>query len=178
MTEIEVPLEKVQEHINEHALHESQNKFVGQIALFSAILAVLAAICALMAGQHANESMILHIKSSDTWSHFQAKSIKASVLQSKIDFLKEMGKSNEKDLAKIEEYKTEQEELSHKAKEYEAEAAHHLETHEKLARAVTLFQVSIAIAAITVLTKRRRYFYVSLAFSIIGLLSFLHALIK
>ena len=75
MEEIEVPLEKTQEHIQETA-HHSQDKWVGKIALFSAVVAVVAvvaAVAALMAGHHSNEAMITQIKASDSWSYYQAK---------------------------------------------------------------------------------------------------------
>ena len=178
MEEIEVPLEKTQEHIQETA-HHSQDKWVGKIALFSAVVAVVAAVAALMAGHHSNEAMITQIKASDSWSYYQAKSIKSSVLSAKNELLTGLGKTiSEKDQEKIAEYKKEQDEISEKAKELEKESEHHLRIHEVMARAVTLFQVAIAIAAITVLTRKRRFFFVSLAFSLVALGFFIQALLK
>ncbi len=176
MDEIEVPIEQAQEQIHETA-HHSRESWIGKVALFSALTAVIAAVSALMAGHHSNEAMISQIKASDSWSYFQAKGIKSAILQSKLEMLTGLGKENSlEDLKKSEAYKKDQEEISHKAKEYEEESEHHLETHVILARAVTLFQVSIAIAAISVLTRRRRFWFVGIVISLLGLGFFIQGL--
>lgn len=178
MEEIEVPLEQVQEHMH-HAAHEKPDKWIGQIALFSAIVAVIAAVAALLAGHHSNEAMITQIKASDSWGYYQAKGIKANMLQIKVQLLIELGKDVFKqDDEKLAVYKKEQEEISEKAKEFEHESAYHLAVHQILARAVTLFQVAIAIAAITILTRQKKVLFVSFGFSLLGLIFFLQALLK
>ena len=81
MVEIEVPLEQTQEHLQHAALHGgSENGFslINVGAVLSALIAVFAAICALLAGHYSNEAMIEQIKSSDQWSYFQAKGIKSA----------------------------------------------------------------------------------------------------
>jgi len=58
------------------------------------------------------------------------------------------------------------------ARALEAGSKRHLAIHELLACAVTFFQVAIAVGAISVLTRRRRFFGVSLAFAAVGLYFF------
>lgn len=177
MEEIEVPLEKLQEDLHEHA-HHATEKWIGRVALSSALLAVCAAVAALLAGHHSNEAMILQIQASDHWSYFQAKGIKSAILQSKQQVLQGLGKdSSAQDQEKIEEYKKEQEEISEKAKDKEKESEHHLLHHQTLAKAVTLFQVAIAISAISVLVRRRYFWYVSLLFGASGIFFFIWGLI-
>ncbi len=177
MEEIETPIEKIQENIHE-AAHHAKEDWIGRVALFSALVAVVAAVAALLAGHHANEAMITQIKASDSWTFYQAKGIKSGLLQTKMQLLTELGKTDlPEDQKKLEEYKKQQEEISEKAKELEHESAHHLAVHEILARSVTLFQVVIAIAAITILTKRRKILYVGFVFSFLGLASFIQALL-
>jgi len=97
----EVPLEQVQEHIEHHA-HSEGGGFVSAVALSTAILAALAALVSLLAGDHANEAMISQMKASDQWAYFQAKGIKAAVLTAKTDLLTAQGqKISEKDQEKI-----------------------------------------------------------------------------
>jgi hypothetical protein len=171
MTEIEVPLEKSQEDIFEKAhAHDSNGpKWFSWVALSSAILAVIAAISALNAGHHANEALIEQIHSSDQWSYYQAKGIKSAVLNSKNQMLEQLGKKvNESDLLKVEEYKKEQEEISVEAKQLGKNSTLHLKTHETFATAVTFFQISIAISAISILIRRRRFWLLSLGFAAIG----------
>ena len=53
----------------------------------------------------------------------------------------------------------------------------HLQTHEILARSVTMFQVAIAVSAISVLTGQRRFWFVGIAFGVIGLAFLVQGLI-
>lgn len=183
MEEIEVPIEKIQEDLHEK-VHEEQEQhhphasFSSSVALTSAFLAVFAAIAALLAGHHSNEAMIEQIRASDHWSYYQAKGIKSAILSSKAELLVEMGKPvDPKTEEKMSEYKKEQEEIQEKAKEKQAESELHLKIHQILARAVTFFQIAITIAAISVLTHRKRFWYVSMVFGGIGLMSLIQGLL-
>lgn len=173
----EVPMEKMHEHIEEHA-HESKEKWVLLVALSTAIIAVLAAVTSLLAGKHADEAMASQIESNDQWSYYQSKGIKAAVLETRIEILDALGHpAPEADKAKLEGYKKDQEEIQDKAKELTAESKVHALKQGVLARGVTMFQIAIAIAAIAVLTKRRRFFGVSLLFSVVGIYFLVSALI-
>jgi alkaline phosphatase len=173
----EVPLEQTQEHINEHA-HGSRVSWVLGVALTSALLAAFAAVSSLMAGHHANEAMMEQMQSSDQWAFYQAKGIKAGVLTAKADILRALGKEISKaDEKKMEQYKDDQEKIQEEAKQKQEESEAHLHTHVILARSVTMFQVGIAISAISVLTKRRRFWYVGIAFGVIGVGFFIQGLL-
>ncbi len=171
MEEIEVPLEQSQEHIHEHA---HQGGWIGNVALSTALIAVIAAICALLAGHHSNEALISQIESSDFWAHYQSKSIKSSILTTKNDLFLAMGKSPKKeDLDKIADYKKEQEEISKEAKIKQEESHHHLSKHVTFAKSVTFFQMAIAISAIAVLTRRKLFWYFGLGFASVGICFFI-----
>jgi hypothetical protein len=160
MEEIEVPTEHAQEEIHHQALHSTQ-RWVSWVALSSALLAVFAAITALLAGHYVNEAMIEQMQASNFWSHYQAKSIKSSILANKTEL-------TEKDSEKLAEYKKEQQELTEQAKEKELGSQAHMKLHVVFARGVTMFQIAIAIAAISVLMKRRRFWYIALGFGATG----------
>lgn len=167
MEEIEVPTEHLHEEMH-HRAHEG-GRFTSTVALGAAITAVLAAISALLAGAHANEAMLDQIRASDRWSYYQAKSIKAAMLTTKMELLSEMGKKpREKDHEKLAEYRKEQDEISKEGKEFEHHSHAHFRLHEVFARGVTLFQVAIALSAVSALTRRRRFFFVSLGFVLVG----------
>src|SRR5213078_1315887 len=83
MEESEVPLEHLHEHVKETAEHSGAT-WISWVALSTALLAVLAAIAGLLSGIHVNEAMMNQIEASDQWSYYQAKSIKAAVLDAKI----------------------------------------------------------------------------------------------
>jgi hypothetical protein len=164
MEEAEVPLEHLHEEIHHRAEHGGE-AWISWVALSTAILAVLAAIAGLLSGKHANEAMMAQIEASDQWAYYQAKGIKASVLDAKMTL---SGTTTEQDREKAEKYKEEQSEIQDEARHKESEAKGNFHQHEVFARGVTLFQIAIAIAAISALTKRRLYWIVSLALGGIG----------
>jgi len=164
MEEAEVPLEHLHEEVHHSAEHSGEN-WISWVALSTAILAVLAAIAGLLSGKHANEAMMSQIEASDQWGYYQAKSIKASVLDAKIAL---SSSPNESDAAKRERYEKEQEEIKSEAEHKQAEAKSNFHQHEVFARSVTMFQIAIAVAAISALTKKRRFWIVSLVFGIAG----------
>ena len=135
------------------------------MALSTAILAVLAAIAGLLSGSHANEAMMKQIESSDQWAFYQAKGIKAAVLDVKMSVT---GSMSDADREKAAKYSEEQSEIQKEARAKEGEAKTNFHQHEVFARGVTLFQIAIAIAAISALTKRRRYWLVSLIIGATG----------
>ena len=169
MEELEVPTEHLHEHIHE-AAHHSPDTWVMTVALCSALLAVFAAIASLLAGHHANAAMLEQLKASDQWAYYQAKGIKSSILETRSSVLEALGKPVDPKVAtKLQEYKKEQTEIDAKAREMEASWNAHLSHHNILAKAVTFFQIGIALSAISVLTRRRWLFWGSLGLGASGL---------
>ncbi len=164
MEEAEVPLENLQEQVHHSAQHSGE-AWISWVALSTAILAVLATIASLLSGQHANEAMMSQIAASDQWNYYQSKSIKASVLDTKISLA---SAPNELDRAKAERYEKQQEEIKSEAEHKQAEAKTDFHRHEVFARGVAMFQIAIAIAAVSALTKKRRFWIVSLLFGAVG----------
>jgi ABC-type protease/lipase transport system fused ATPase/permease subunit len=157
-------LEHLHEEIHHHAEHGGP-PWISWVALSTAILAVLAAIAGLLSGKHANEAMMAQIEASDQWSYYQAKSIKASVLDAKMTLTAE---ATDKDKEKAEQYKEEQAEIKREAEHKQSEAKSNFHQHEIFARGVTMFQIAIAIAAISALTKRRSYWFLSIILGVVG----------
>ena len=164
MEEAEVPLEHLHEHIHHRAEHGGE-KWISWVALSTTVLAVLAAIAALLSGNRANEAIMKQIESADQWAFYQAKGIKVAVLDAKMSLT---SSTSDADREKAAKYSEEQNEIQKEAREKEAEAKTKFHQHEVFARGVTLFQVEIAIAAISALTKRRRYWLVSMIMGAIG----------
>jgi Domain of unknown function (DUF4337) len=174
MSEIEVPIEKVQQDL-EHAAHghhgdESGANWITWSALLSAVLAVLAAVAALQAGHQVNEAMLNQMKASDTWSYFQAKGIKMNLAETRSQILEGLGKEPSADLkSKIEDYQKEKKELSEKAEHLEEMSEAHFHSHEIFATSVTFYQIAIAVTAIAVLAKRKKFLLVAMGFGGVGL---------
>ncbi|MBI2711567.1 MAG: DUF4337 family protein [Bdellovibrio sp.] len=178
MSELEAPTEAISEELHHRAheaIHHESNsdrlgaRWISQVALSSAVIAVLAAIAAMVGNHDANEAMMKQIQASDQWSYYQAKSIKATVLNNKMEIMEALGKPvSTLDKQKIAEYKREQEDIADNAQENEKEATFRLHRHVIFSRAVTLFQIAIATAAIAVLARRKLIWHFGLGFSLLG----------
>ena len=164
MEESEVPHEHLQEHVH-HSAEHSRERWISWVALSTAILAVLAAIAGLLSGRYVNEAMMNQIEASDQWSYYQAKSIKAAVLDAKTSL---SVAPNDSDQSKRDRYEKEQEKIKSEAEQKEAAAKSNFHKHEVFAGGVTMFQIAIAIAAISALTRKRRFWIVSLLFGAVG----------
>lgn len=172
MDEIEDYSENIHEQSNEHAHHilsEGKEKWVLFVALSTAVIAVLAAITGLLAGDHADEAMLAQIKSSDKWAFYQAKSIKTEQINSANKILVALGKAPAAaDSAKIKANKADQAKIMEEAKSLQTESEDHGVKHKILARGVTLFQIAIAIGAISIITKRKVLWLASMGFAALG----------
>jgi hypothetical protein len=162
--EADVPLEHLHERVQHSAEHGGE-AWISWVALSTAVLAVFAAITGLLSGKHANEAMMNQIEASDQWSYYQAKSIKAALLDAKMSLATV---TDEKDGAKAARYEEEQTEIKSEAERKQADAKSNFRRHEVYARGVTMFQIAIAVAAISALTKKRRFWLVSLLFGAAG----------
>jgi uncharacterized protein DUF4337 len=149
----------------QHTAEHSGEAWISWVALSTAILAVLAAIAGLLSGKNANEAMMNQIEAANQWNYYQAKSIKAAVLDTKISLASAV---NETDRAKAARYEEEQGEIRKEAEHKTAEAKIDFHRHEVYARAVTMFQIAIAVAAISALTRRRKFWLVGLLFGVAG----------
>jgi hypothetical protein len=167
----EVPLEQVQEDIHHHSTshHHAPDAWTRWIALSTAMIAALAALAALLAGHTETEAMTAKMECNDQWNFYQAKSIKQNLVEGQISTLHAFGKDPEPDLkAKVDKYDQEKAEISKLAKRYDGESKAYLEAHTKYGYGVTMFQIAIALAAISALTRRRRYWLISLGLGAIG----------
>lgn len=173
MEEMEVPTEHLHEHIKEAVEHDKgKDRWGLYVAVSTAIMAVLAAVGSLLAGHHSNEALISQLKASDQWAFYQAKGIKYEVLHT-VTRLDKSNASSDEIKGEMARYKSEQAEIKEKAEEAQKESDLHLAKHVAIARCVTLFQVSIALSAVAMLTRRRFLWYLSMAITLTGMVLFL-----
>jgi len=160
------------DHEVEHAAH-SRDPFAGRIAVMTAIFATLGAIMGYMAGatqndalMFKNEAAIRRTEASDQWNYYQAKSSKQNL--SELGGVLATGGDADRYRAEVERYKKEKADIEKEARALEAkskaaEDASELSLHEhhRWAQSMTLIQVSIALAAITLLTRSRGLLWIS-----------------
>jgi len=172
MEEPEVPTEHLHEHIHE-AAHESHNRWSMSVAISTAFMAAFAAVSSLMAGHASNEALINQIKASDQWSYYNAKGIKAEVADAVLQLKDSKGDTPEAATERKAKLKEDQKEIQKKATEFEGESKKELQKDMLLARAVTFFQIAISISAVSLLSKKKPLWYVSLVMFGLGILQFL-----
>ncbi|GAB4215799.1 MAG: hypothetical protein Fur007_14550 [Rhodoferax sp.] len=167
------------DHELEHAAHAghgdhgdhgntADKRMTNQIALFTAIIATVGAVYGYMGGAtqanaalFKNNAAIKKTEASNQWNYFQAKSTKQSLAELSRD-LTAVEADRAKYQAKIDRYEKEKAEIKAVADKLEAEAAEwdkrsddQMHRHHRWAQATTMLQVSIALAAIALLTKKR-----------------------
>ena len=105
-------------------------------------------------------------KAGDQWNFFQAKSSKQNLAE--LGAALAEGDQRSRYLQEVERYKKEKEEimpvaksLEERAKVAEEKSEASMHVHHRWAQAMTMIQISIALAAITILTRNRALQYVS-----------------
>ncbi len=168
------------DHALEHAAHGDPDSFSGQLAVITAILATVGAIFSYMggatqstAGLYKNDAAIRKTEAANQWAYYQSKSNKQNLSELAIDLAPEGKKAFYQDEAKR--YKAEKVDIQTKAERLEAESIvfdeksnQQIHEHHRWAQATTVLQISIAMAAIALLTKRRWLVYGVLGLGALG----------
>ena len=176
---------------DDHSSPGEKNKsMVAQIAVITAIIATVGALFAYMggatqanAGLYKNNAAIKKTEASNQWNFFQAKSTK----QSLAEVSRDLSADNVKDKyqTKIDRYEKEKTEIKLGAEKLEKESTdwdkqsdEQMHQHHRWAQATTVLQISIAMAAIALLTRKRWIEYLMFAAAvggvIVGVLAMLH----
>ena len=185
--EYEVP--SPHEHVVEEQTEHGGNKFAQRIALMTAVLATIGALISYQSGSAQteamflkNESILKQAEASDQWSYYQAKSMKGHIAEATADTTSssEMRTKYLNQLAKLEKEKAE---IQAEAKKLQSQSHQlgeaseaKLRPHERLALAMTFIQIAVALAAITVLTRRSWLLWGSIGSAAVGLVAALSTL--
>jgi hypothetical protein len=166
------PHDHEMEHATQHAAEEGHRGIGGhsmtnQIALFTAVISTVGAIFSYMGGLtqanamiYKNNAQMKTTEAGDQWNFYQSKSSKQNLSELALVIVGE----DKKDFYKkeIERYKNEKAEimvgakkLEDEAKQWDKQSEVQLHQHHRWAEATTTIQVSIALAAIALLTKKK-----------------------
>jgi len=155
---------------HDHAVeHEGHKPGLGQqVAIFTAVLATVGAIVSFFGGHtqnnallFKNEAVLERAEASDQWNFYQAKSMKQNLAElaaaintdpKKVEFYQSEAKRYSQEKKDIEKVAREHEA---KSKHFTEMSDHALHPHHYLAISMTLLQIAIALASITVLTQKR-----------------------
>jgi Na+/glutamate symporter len=159
------------DHELEHATqgghgHDANSGMTNQIAMFTAIIATVGAIFGYMggatqanAGLYKNNAAIKKTEASNQWNYYQAKSSKQNLSELALELAPPAKKEFYE--SEIKRYKSEKGDIKKDAEKLEAEAKswdeksdQQMHQHHRWAQATTALQVSIALAAIALLTRK------------------------
>lgn len=170
------------EHLVEHSAHDGNDRLAQRVALTTAILATIGALFGYQSGEVQTEAMLLKndsiskiSKASDKWSYYQAKSTReflssSFALTATDEKLRDKFKKDAERYGKEKaEIKADAEELDRQAEMLSEESESKVPPHERMALGVTLMQVAVALASITVLTRKQWLFISALAFAALGI---------
>lgn len=150
----------------EHAGEGHGSKMTNQIAMFTAIIATVGAIFGYMggatqadAGLFKNNAAIKKTEASNQWNYYQAKSSKQNLSELALNI--SPAAKAEFYQGEIARYKKEKEEIKAGAEKLEKESLEwdeksdeQMHQHHRWAQATTALQISIALAAIALLTRK------------------------
>ncbi len=176
---------------HDHAVeHAGEEKGLGQyVAIFTALLASIGAIVSYQGGatqteamMFKNEAVLFKTQASDQWNFYQAKSNKEHLMELASDIApKEKKEFYTKQLDK---YEQEKKEIKHKAETLEAASEKANEDsdkamipHHHLAQSMTLIQIAISLASITVLTRKKWLFTIAIVAAVGGIALWAEALL-
>jgi len=181
--------EKLEESIKE-AVEGAERRahWIVYLSFTTALIAVLAAIASLESGTYSNEALLekneallAQTKAADQWAYYQAKSVKGTIYASQAAAAQgsnpELASKAKQEAAR---YAAEEEEISKSAKELEKEvkedgerSSQNMEHHHRFAYAVTMFQISIALAAVAALSRQKFVWFAGLVVAVLGFVYFL-----
>ena len=155
------------DHVMEHESQADPHGLAGRLAVATAILATVGAIFSYMggltqanAGLFKNNAAIKKTEASNQWNYYQAKSSKQNLAELAVELAPESRRAFYVD--EVKRYKGEKEDIKKAAEKLEAEATDwdnkseaQLHQHHRWAQATTALQVSIALAAMALLTRRK-----------------------
>ena len=164
------------QELQEHAEHGHNNPTLAPVSLTMAVLAVLVAVVSLLGHRAHTEEVVLQAKSSDEWSYYQAKNIRAheddlfSELAAVMNSNDAAGisKFREKYAQEAERYKQDKEEIQHEAKELENEAATETKRANRYDLGEVFLEIGLVITSITMLSGRRIFWHLGIVFSVMG----------
>jgi len=184
--EIELETHDISEKID--ALREEQEKsgpfgsFIQFTALTIGLMAVLAAVAAQEAASLSNEALLLsnqsilsQTKASDTWNEYQADGVKRRVFETQALVTAGNATQSQALAAQAKREADKQPELMKEAQSLESERDQQRNesesknaVHETFSRSVGAFQIAIALASISALTRKRSLFYLGSGFGALG----------
>ncbi|MEZ0229800.1 MAG: DUF4337 domain-containing protein [Planctomycetota bacterium] len=143
----------------------------------TAILAVLAALSSGRWGASNLRAILEQGKVNDSWSYYQAKSIKQTIAQNSADLAESLHGDTAlvaSFRAEAKRYSSEKKERSEEAEYYQEQRNHHVEQSLWFEFSFACIQLGVVICTIAAATRSKKLWFSSITFGAIGLVFFLN----
>jgi hypothetical protein len=164
---------------------EKKEKWTNYLALTTVLIAVCATLSTFKGGGYSTRSLMNQSNASDQWAYYQSKSLKSYIFEMQKDNLEmqrnmltsksDIAKYDEKIAkydAKLKQYDADKDEISKKAKAFEAERELSKQHSSAFGIAVIFLQISILLSSIAALIKRKYVWVISLVIGAFGVFYF------
>lgn len=185
--EVHGPHDHAVEHVAEHGAaghgaHKESDPFASRMAVMTAILASIGAIFAYQSGTsenlalyYKNEAAIRKTEAANQWAYYQAKGEKQNLAELGEALSPESSEAHRRFAADADRYRQQKEPIRTNAEAIEKVVAQDdarsealMHGHHRWAQATTAIQISIALTAITLLTRRRWLLHTSIGIAAAG----------
>lgn len=164
--------------LKERAEKAQEDRGLAPVSLTMAIVAVLVATISLLGHRAHTEEILLQNKTTDQWAYYQAKNLRLNNLQALNDVLGALDGKNEKAEqvqkrfeSNIEKYTEEKTEIQNEAHALEAELRHETKRANRFDLGEVFLEISLVVTSITLLTGRKHYWMLGMAFAAAGIVT-------
>jgi hypothetical protein len=156
--------------------HHDKHPLPIPVSVTMAILAVLGAVITLLGHRAHTEELLLQAKATDQWAYYQAKNIRLHEMEAVADMLGSLATNDkektaqvhEKYVKEVERYKNDKDTISEEAKGLEAERDLVSRRADRFDGGEILVEVGLVICSVTLLTKRRYFWFTGMVFAAAG----------
>lgn len=166
------------QELHEHAEHAAHNPSMAPVSLTMAVLAVLVALVSLLGHRSHEEELVLKSTANDTWAYYQAKDIRLHMDKAIADLESfvattdqaKAAQAREANLAEVDKYRKQTEDLEHEAKNLEAETILASRRGDRFDLSEVCLEIALVVTSITLLSGRRVFWHVGLVLGLVGVI--------
>lgn len=167
------------QELREHAEHGSHEAAMRPVAFTMSVLAVLVAVTTVVGHRTHTEAVLYQNKATDQWNYYQAKKIRSNDTALVTDLLsvvtiadKDAAKRITKTYADHQaKWAADLKEEQDKAEALEAKVGRAEAKADRFDLAEAMLEIGLVITSVTLLTRRRMYWWLGLGFSAAGIAS-------
>jgi hypothetical protein len=171
-------MEPTEIHEFSQQMKEAGETSLTRISLAISILAVLVAMVTVLGHRTHTRTVLMQTRAADQWNAYQSRKLRTESLQVTVDLLtlqpvndpvaaqKRIADYN----AKISKWTVQLTDDQARARKFEDEVEHAEAQASRFDLGEALLQIAVVLSSITLLTRRRQYFYFGLSLGMAGLL--------